>query len=173
MVPFCKYFDKSQCCCCSVTKSCPALCNPMDGSMPVSPSLISPVVCPSSCPLNQWCYPTSSSSVTLFSFCLQFFPASRSFSMSRLFASDGQSIKAKASGSVLPMNIQGWFPLGLSGLISLLFKGLSRVFSSTTIWKHQFFGAFFMVQLLHLPWTTGKPQFWLYRFYWQSDVSAF
>ena len=80
---------------------------------------------------------------------------------------------ASASTSVLPMNIQGWLPLGLTGLISLLSKGLSRVFSCTTIWKHQFFGAFFMVQLLHLPLTTGKPQFWLYRFYWQSDVSAF
>ena len=102
-------------------------------------SLISPIVCPSSCPLNRWCYPTISSSVALFSFCLQFFPASRSFSMSQLFTSDGQSIRAKASGSILPMNIQGWFPLGLTGLISLVFKGLSRVFSSTTIWKHQFF----------------------------------
>ena len=105
-----------------------------------SPSLISPIVCPSSCPPNRWCYPTISFSVALFSFCLQFFPASRSFSMSQLFTSGGQSIRAKASGSVLPMNIQGWFPLGLTGLISLLFKGLSRVFSSTTIWKHQFFG---------------------------------
>ena len=76
-----------------------------------------------------------------FSFCLQSFPASGSFPMSRLLASDGQSIAASASASVLPMNIQGLFPLGLTGLISLLSKELSRVFSSTTIQKHQFFGS--------------------------------
>ena len=71
--------------------------------------------------------------------CFQSFPASGSFTMSQLFASGGQSIRALAS--TLPMNIQGWFPLGLTGLISLQSKGLSRVFSSTTVWRHQFFGA--------------------------------
>ena len=85
-----------------------------------SPSLR---VCSSSCPLNPWCHPTISSSVTLFSSCLQYFPASGSFLMSQLFESGGQSIGASAS--VLPMNIQGWFPLGFTGLISLLSKGLS------------------------------------------------
>ena len=103
------------------------------------PSL-SPWVCSNSCPLNQWCHPTILSSVVSFS-CLQSFPASGSFPVSRFFASDGQSIRASASALVLPMNIQGWFPLGLIGLMSLLAKGLSRVFSSTTVGKHQFFGA--------------------------------
>ena len=82
-----------------------------------------------SCPLSLWCHLTISSSVTPFSSCPQSFPASGSFPMSRLFASGGQSIGASASASVLPINIQGWFPLGLSGLIFLQFKGLSRVFS--------------------------------------------
>ena len=102
------------------------------------PSL-SPRVYSNSCPLSQWCYPTMSSSAAPFSSCPQSFPASGSFPMSQLFPSGGQSIGASAS--VLPVNIQGWFPLGLTGLISLLSKGLSRVLSNTTIWKHQFFGA--------------------------------
>ena len=88
-------------------------------------------------PVSQWCYLTISSSAALFSFCLQSFPASGSLPMSQLFTSGGQSIGASAS--VLPMNIQGWFPLGLTGLIFLQSKRLSRVFSSTTIRKHQFF----------------------------------
>ena len=92
-----------------------------------------------SCPLSWWCHPTISSSVI--PFCLQSFPASGSFPVSQLFTSGGQSIGASASASVLSINIQGWFPLGLTGLISLQSKGLSRVFSSTTIQKHQFFGA--------------------------------
>ena len=86
------------------------------------------------------CYLAISSSATPFSFCLQSFPASGSFPVNRLFASGGQSIGDSASASVLPMNIQGWLPLKLTGLICLQSKGLSRVFSSTTIWKHQFFG---------------------------------
>ena len=102
---------------------------------------LSPKVCSNSCSLSQWCHPTISFSVTHFSSCPQSFPASRSFPMSRLLASDGQSTETSASASVLPMNIQGWFPLGLTGLISLLFKGFSRVFSSSTIQKHQFFSA--------------------------------
>ena len=103
------------------------------------PSL-SPWVCFNSCPVNQWCYLTIWSSDTLFSFCLQSFPASRSFPTSWLFASGVQSIGVSASASVLPMNFQ-WFPLGLTGLISLQSKRLSRVFSSTIIRKHQFFSA--------------------------------
>ena len=91
------------------------------------------------CPLNQWCHPTISCSVVPFSSCLQSFPASRSFPMNRFFASGGQSIGASVSVSVLPMNIQGWFPLGLTGLISLPSKGLLRDFSSTTVRKHGFF----------------------------------
>ena len=94
-----------------------------------------------SCPLSQWSHPTISSSVIPFSSCLQSFPASGSFQMSQLFAWGGQSIGVSASASVLPMNIQDWFPLGLTGLISLLSKGLSRVFSNTTVQKHQFFSA--------------------------------
>ena len=92
---------------------------------------IFPRVCSNPCPSSQWCHPSISSSVAPFSSCLQSFPASRSFPVSRLFTSGGQSIGASASASVLPMNIQGWFPLGLAGLISLLSKELSRVFSST------------------------------------------
>ena len=88
-------------------------------------------------PLSRWCHSTISSFATPFSSCLQSFPASGSFPMSWLFASGGQSIGASASASVLPMNIQGWFPLGLTSLI-ILSKGLSRVFSSTTDWKLQF-----------------------------------
>ena len=84
-----------------------------------------------SCPSSRWCHPTISSSVVLFSSCLQSFPASGSFQMSQSFASGGQSIGASASASVLPMNIQGWFPLRFTGLISLQSKRLSRVFSNT------------------------------------------
>ena len=94
-----------------------------------------------SCPSSQWCHPTISSSVTLFFSCLPSFPASASFPVSQLFASGGQSIGVLASALVLPMHIQDWFPLGLTGLISLQSKGLSKVFSNTTVQKHQFFGA--------------------------------
>ena len=103
------------------------------------PSL-SPRACSNSCLLSQWCHPTISFSVIPFSSCLQSFPESGSFPMSQPFASGGQNIGASASASVFPMNIQDWFPLGLTGLISLLTKGLSRVFSSSTVQKHQFFG---------------------------------
>ena len=104
------------------------------------PSLY-PRVCSNLCPLSQWCHPNILSSVTLFSFCLQSFPASGSFLTSRLFSLGGQSIGVSASPSILLMNIQGWFPLGLTGFISLQSKGLSRVFSHTTVWNHQFFCA--------------------------------
>ena len=102
------------------------------------PSL-SPRVCSNSCPLSRWSYPTISSSVTLFSSCPQSFPISGSFLMSQFFASGGPNIGALAS--VLPMNIQDWFPVELTLLISLESKGLSSVFSSTTVQKHQFFSA--------------------------------
>ena len=92
------------------------------------------------CPLSRWCHPTISSSVVPFSSCPQSFPASGSFQMSQIFASGGQNIGVSTSASVLPMNIQGWFPLGWTGWISLQSKGLSRVFSNTTVQKHQFFG---------------------------------
>ena len=96
--------------------------------------------CSNSSPLSHWCHPTISSSVVPFSYRLQSFPASGSFQMSQLFASGDQSTGASASASVLPVNIQDWFPLGLTGLISLQARGLSRVFSNTTVQKHQFFG---------------------------------
>ena len=99
---------------------------------------LSPGVCSNSCPLSLWFYLSISSSAAPLSFCHQSFPASRPFPMSWLLASGSQTIGTSASASVLPMNIQGWFPLGLTGLISLLSKGLSKVFSSTTIWKHLF-----------------------------------
>ena len=104
------------------------------------PSL-SPRVCSNSCPLNIWCHPTISFSVVPFSSSLGSFPASGSFPMSWLFASGGQSTGASASASVLPMNIQDWFPLELTDFMSLQSKRLSRVFSNTTVQKHQFFSA--------------------------------
>ena len=99
-----------------------------------------PRVYSNSCPLSWWCHPTISSSVVPFSSCLQSFPASGSFPMSQLFASGGQRIGVSASASVLPMNIQDWFPLGRTAWISLQPKRLSSVFSNTTVQKHQFFG---------------------------------
>ena len=107
---------------------------------PPCPSQI-PRVYPNPCPSSWWCHPAISSSVIPFSSCPQSFPASGSFPMSQLFASGGQSIGISASTSVLPMNTQDWSPLGWTGWISLQSKGLSRVFSFTTVQKHQFFGA--------------------------------
>ena len=125
-------------CCCSVTKLCLTLCDPTDCNTPGFSDLsefaqthvhwVGNAIQPS--------HPLLFPSLP----CLLSFPASGSFLMSQLFTSGGQSIGASASASVLPVNIQGWFPLALIGLISLQSKGLSRVFSSTTIWKHQFFG---------------------------------
>ena len=184
-----KTFNKL--CNCSVTQSCPTLCDPMDCSMSGSSVLhyllkfaqihvhwVGDAIQPS-CPLyissedllyhanfllyhgvqhtrlpcpsptsracsnsylsSQWCHPGISSSIVSFSFCLQSFPASGSFPISQFFASGGQSIGVSASGSVLPMNIQDWLHLGLTGLISLQCKGLSSIFN-TTVQKHQFFG---------------------------------
>ena len=131
---------------CSVSKLCPTLqSHRLKHTRLLCPPL-SPRVCSNSCPVSWWCYLTIASSVIPFSSCLQSFPASGSFPVSQLFASGGQSIAVSASASVLPMNIQGWFPLGLTSLISLRSKGLSRVFSSTTVLQHS---ALFMVQLSH------------------------
>ena len=116
--------------------------------------------CSNSCPSSQWRHPNISSSV---SSCLQSFPASGSFQMSQFFESGSQSIRVSASASVLAMNIQDWSPLGLTGLISLRSKGLSRVFSNTTVPKHQFFGAqLYLWSNSHShTWLLEKPQLWI------------
>ena len=111
--------------------------------------------CSNLCSSSRWCHPTISSSVVLFFSFLQSFPASGSFPMSQFFASGDQSIGASPSASVFPMNIQGWFPLGWTGLISLLSKGLWRVFYSTTVLWHL---AFLMVHLSHLYMITRKTK---------------
>ena len=128
----------------SVTQLCPTFCNPVNHSTP-SPTdpchpcpSPTPRVYPNSCPLSRWCHLTISSSVVPFSSCLQSFPTSGSFQISQLFSSGGQNIGVSASTSVLPMNTQDWFPLGWTDWISLQSKGLSRVFSNTTVQKHQF-----------------------------------
>ena len=130
------------------------------------PSL-SPGACSSSCLLSWWCYLTILSPITPFSSCSQSLPAWGSFLMSQLFTVDGQRIaaSASASASVLLVNVEGWFPFGLTGLISLLSKGLSRVFSKTTIQKHQFFSAQpSLWSNFHVhTWQQDKPQLWLYR----------
>ena len=124
---------------------------------PPCPSLLTPGACSNSCPLRWWCHPTISSSVVPFSSCLQSVPASGSFPMSRFFTSGGQSIGASASASVLPVSIQDWFPLGWTCWISLQSKGLSRVFSNTTVQKHQFFGA--QISL----WSNSHIHTWLLK----------
>ena len=123
-----------------------------------------PEACSNSCPLSQWYHPTISSSVVPFSSCLQSFPASRSFLMSQVFASGVQSIGVSVSASVLPRNIQGWW---LTGLISLLSKGLSRVFSSTIVQKHQFLA----FNLLYGPTLTLIPRiFFQSRFHFRNWI---
>ena len=122
-----------------------------------------PTVCSNSCPLSQWCYLVISSSAALFSFCLQSFPASGPLLMSWLFTLGSQHTGASASAAVLQMNIQSCFPLGLTGVISLQSKGFSRVFSSTTIRKFQFFGtqpSLWFNSHIHI-WLLEKPQIWL------------
>ena len=110
------------------------------------------------CPLSWWFHPTISSSVITFFFCPQSFPASVSFPMSQFFTSGGQSIGASPSASVLPMNIWDWYPLGWNGWISLLSKGLSRIFSNTTVQKHQFFGTQLSLSNSHIHiWPLEKP----------------
>ena len=116
-----------------------------------------------SCPSSQWCHPTISSTVFPFSFCLQSFPASGSFPVSQFFISGGQSVGTSATASILPMNIQDWFPLGWTGWISLLSKGLSRIFSNTTVQKHLFFSTQLSSQSnshIHT-WPLEKPYPWL------------
>ena len=140
----------------SVAQSCSTLqpCG-LQHSRPPCPSP-TPRVYSNSCPLSWWCHPTISSSVVSFSSSLQYFPASGSFPMSQFFPSGGQSTGASAAASVLPMNIQDWFPLGWTGWISLQFKGVSRVFSNTIVQKHQFFSAqlsFFKNFILFLNFT--------------------
>ena len=123
-------------------------------------SPLSPGVCCNSCPLSQWCHPTISSSAAPSSFSLQSFPALETFLVSQLFTSDGQSIEASASASatILLTNIQSWFLLGLPDLICLLSKGVSRVFSSIIIWKHQFFGT-------QLSWWSNS-----HMYYWKTTT---
>ena len=118
-----------------------------------------PRACSNSCLFSSWCHPTTSFSVIPFSSCFQSFPASRSFPVSQFFASGGQSSGTLASLSVLPMNTQDWFPSGLTGLISLQSKGLSRDFSNTTVQKHRFFGAQFSLwSNTHIhTWPLEKP----------------
>ena len=147
---------------------------PWTAAPKASLSFLSPWFCSDSCPFSWWYYLTNSSSATHFSFCLQSFPASGYFPMSWLFATCGQSIAISASA--LPMNIQGWYPLGLTSLISLLSKGLSRVFSSTTVQKH--FSS--VLSLLYGPTLTSIYDYWKSHSFdsnmdlcWQTDVSAF
>ena len=140
----------------SVAQSCPTPHDPMDcrtSSLPVRHQL--PGACSNSYPSNCGCHPTISSSIVPFSSGLQSFPAPRLFPMSQFFASGGQSIGVSASASVLPMNVQDRFPLGWTGWISLLSKGLSRVFSNTTVQKHQFFGAQLSL------WSNSHIHIWL------------
>ena len=150
------------------------LCDVMDARLPC-PSL-SPGVCSNSCLLSQWCYPAISLSAAPYSFCLQSFPLSGSFPVSRLFASGCQSIGASASASVLSMNIKGWFPLGLTGLISLKSKGLSKESSPAPQFKSI---SSLALSFLHDAALTSVHDYWKnhsFDFMYlclQSDVSVF
>ena len=165
-------------CCCPVAKLCPALYDPhgLQYTTLPCPSL-SPRVYSNWSPLSQGCHPTISFSVTPFSSCPQPLPASGSFPKSQLFASGGQNIGDSASASVLPVNIQDWFPLGWTGWISLQSKGLWRVFSSTTVWRHQFFTLSLVCE--SGPTLTSIHDYWKTHSFdytdlcQQSDVSAF
>ena len=163
----------------SVQFSCSVMSNSLRAHEPqhTRPPCPSPTprVHPNPCPLSQWCHPTISSSVVPFSFCPQSFPASGSFPMSQLFTSGGQSIGVSASKSVLPTNTQDWPSLGWTGWISLQSKGLSRVFSNTTVQKHQFFSTQLSSQSnshIHT-WPLEKPWPWLDGLSRLSHVSAF
>ena len=149
----------------SVTQSCPTRWHHgMQHNRLPCPSPI-PRAYSSSCALGQWCHPNISSSVDPFPSCLQSFPAPGSVPKSQFFPSGGKSIGALASASVLPVNIQDWFPLGFSGWMSLQFKGLSRVFSNTKVQKHKFFSAqLFIWSNSHIhTWLLEKQQLWLYK----------
>ena len=142
----------------SVAQSC-LFVIPRTAACQASLFIINPQDCSNSCPLSQWCHPTISSSIIPFSSCLQSFPGSGFFPMSHCFTSGGQSNGALASASALPMNIQDWFPLELSGWISLQSKGLSRVSSNTTVQNHQFFDTQFSLwsnSHIHT-WPLEKP----------------
>ena len=161
---------------CLVAKLCPTLYNPMNCSTPP----LYPRVCSNTCPLSRWCHPTISSSFAHISSCPQSFPATGSFPVSQLFTSGCQSIGPSASASVLSKKIQGWFSLGMTHLISLLSRGLSRVFSSTVVQKCQFKCQFFGAQpslWSNLPmhtWLLGKKHNFDYMdLCQQSNVSAF
>ena len=159
--------------CCSVTKSCRTRCDSMDCSTPGF--LVLHYLLEFAQTHVHWFSDVIQPSHRLlppFSSCPQSFPASGSFPMNRLFTSGGQRIGASASASVLPMNIQGWFPLGLTDLISLLSKGLSRVFSGTTVQKHQFF----CTAPSSRSNSTSIRDYWKnhsFAFCWQSDIPAF
>ena len=148
--------------------SCPVVSDSLQphGLQHARPACPSPTpeVYSNSCPLSRWCHPTISSSVDPFSSCLQSCPASGSFPMSHFFTSGGQSIGVSAS--VLPMNIQDWFPSGWTGWISLLSKGLSRAFSNTTVQKHQFFSAQFYDLTL-----TSMYDYWTNHSFDYTDLS--
>ena len=122
-------------------QSCPTLCNPMNCSKPGFPVQLQHPELVQTCRSSKWCHPMISSYVIPFSSCLQSFPASESYLMSQFFTLASQSIGVSGSAYILPMYIQNWFPLGLTGLISLQSKRLSRVFSNTRVQKYQFFGA--------------------------------
>ena len=150
----------------SVTQSCPTLSNPMNCSTPCLPVHHQlQGFHPNPCPSSPWCHPAISSSVVPFSSCPQSFPASGSFQMSQPFASGSQNIGVSASTSVLPKNTQDWFPSGWTGWISMQSKGLSRVFSNTTVQKHQFISAQLSLESnshVHT-WPLEKPLPWLDR----------
>ena len=163
-------------CCFSVTQLCLTLCNPMDCSTPGFPVLhhlpeLAQIYVHWVDDIN----PIISFSVIPFSSCLQSFPASGSFPMSQFFASGGQSIEASATALILAMNIQGWFHLGLTGLISSQSRGLSRVFSKTTVKNHQFFGAQpFLRSNSHIhTWLLKNNSFDQIHLCQQSDVPGF
>ena len=139
----------------SVAQSCLALRDPMDCSTPGFSVHHQLPELAQTHPSSRWCHPIISSPVIPFSSCLQSFPASGSFAMSQIFTSGGQSIGASASASVLPMNVQDWFPLGFTSLISLQSKGLSRVFSNTTVQKHWFLGSQLSL------WSNSHIHIWL------------
>ena len=157
----------------SVQFSCSVMTSSLwpHGLQHTRPPCLSPIpwACLNSCPLSRWCHPTISSSVIPFSSHLQSFPASGAFLISQFFVSGGQSIGVSAS--VLPMNIQDWFALGLTGWICLQSKGLSRIFSNTTVQNHQFFGAQLYgptLTSIHDCWKNHS--FYYMDFCWQSNV---
>ena len=149
----------------SVTQSCPTLCNPMNCSTPSFPVHHQYLEFTQTHLRRQWCHPAISSSIIPFSSCPQSLPASESFPMSQLFAWGGQSIGASALASFLPKNTQDWSPLEWTGWLSLQFKRLSKVFSNTTLQKHQFVGIQLSSQSnshIHI-WPLEKPYPWLNR----------